>query len=295
MGQHDGFAASTPLRSLPQRSSSRHMVRRTPTITYRASRSTVFGPSVVHVGATKSSSQGSRQLREPETNHNGYHNDDTATQLRSDFELALDLAAEQLLDYSTTHPANIASTRADGGKDLGIDTGRSYTRFQADSRDQQREERAYTTRRKQDDWYNGILDNSRFHEATRRGFFLQAKDERERITREESEAYRRAQEERLAGRRERLEAEAEQRRYELQEEERVREQAIAARQAQLAAEEEERQRQEEERRARERECAVCLEAADMWLMVEAPCGHWYCREDLQSKEAHLSMLEDTVS
>lgn len=265
-------------------SSSRHVLRRTTTITYRASRGAGSGPNVAHVGATKSSSQGSKQLREPQTSHNRYHNDDTERQLRSDFELALDLAAEQFLDHSTTDPANIASTSADGEKDLGLDTGRIYTRFQANSHDQQREERAYTTRRKQDDWYSGILDNSRFHEATRQEFFHQAKDERERITREESEAYRRAQEERLAGPR-----------YELQEEQRAREQAIAARQAQLVAEEEERRRQEEERRARERECAVCLEAADMWLMVEAPCGHWYCREDLRSKEAYLFMPEDTVS
>lgn len=52
-------------------------------------------------------------------------------------------------------------------------------------------------------------------------------------------------------------------------------------------EEEIRRREEEEderlRRARLRECAVCMEEADMDVMVQVPCLHWYCVEDLDSR------------
>lgn len=55
------------------------------------------------------------------------------------------------------------------------------------------------------------------------------------------------------------------------------------------------QQEEEERRRREdfRDCAVCLEAADMAVMVRVPCNHWYCRDDIQG--AFQSALEGRPS
>ncbi|KAI8627525.1 hypothetical protein F5Y19DRAFT_486765 [Xylariaceae sp. FL1651] len=50
-------------------------------------------------------------------------------------------------------------------------------------------------------------------------------------------------------------------------------------QMQARAEAEERERA---RRERLRECAVCMEENDMGSMVQAPCEHWYCHEDLQT-------------
>ncbi|KAI0814061.1 hypothetical protein GGR55DRAFT_687061 [Xylaria sp. FL0064] len=46
-----------------------------------------------------------------------------------------------------------------------------------------------------------------------------------------------------------------------------------------------------------RECAVCTEENDMDYMIQAPCMHWYCREDLQSKFSRryrLMVLESTT-
>ncbi|RYC54653.1 hypothetical protein CHU98_g11560 [Xylaria longipes] len=51
--------------------------------------------------------------------------------------------------------------------------------------------------------------------------------------------------------------------------------------AQMQAQEEAQER-ERIRRERLRECAVCMEADDMGSMVQAPCAHWYCHEDLQT-------------
>ncbi|KAJ8132670.1 hypothetical protein O1611_g954 [Lasiodiplodia mahajangana] len=63
---------------------------------------------------------------------------------------------------------------------------------------------------------------------------------------------------------------------------RIEEEQIRAREE---AEERERIRQE-----RLRDCAVCMEADDMGSMIQAPCAHWYCREDLQSKFSRVSIL-----
>ncbi|RWA09522.1 hypothetical protein EKO27_g5571 [Xylaria grammica] len=48
-------------------------------------------------------------------------------------------------------------------------------------------------------------------------------------------------------------------------------------QAQAEAEERERIRRE-----RLRECVVCMEEDDMSSMIQTPCAHWYCHEDLQN-------------
>ncbi|GAW12935.1 hypothetical protein ANO14919_023080 [Xylariales sp. No.14919] len=48
-------------------------------------------------------------------------------------------------------------------------------------------------------------------------------------------------------------------------------------QAQAEAEERERIRRE-----RLRECVVCMEEDDMSSMIQSPCAHWYCHEDLQT-------------
>ncbi|KAI1192581.1 hypothetical protein F5X97DRAFT_337453 [Nemania serpens] len=51
--------------------------------------------------------------------------------------------------------------------------------------------------------------------------------------------------------------------------------------AQIRAQEEAEGR-ERVRRERLRECAVCMEEDDMGAMIQAPCVHWYCHEDLQT-------------
>ncbi|KAI1743033.1 hypothetical protein F4680DRAFT_390847 [Xylaria scruposa] len=55
-------------------------------------------------------------------------------------------------------------------------------------------------------------------------------------------------------------------------------------QAQKDAEERERIRRE-----RLRECAVCMEEDDMSSMIQAPCEHWFCLEDLHN--AFLNALD----
>ena len=266
-----------------RRSSTRHVVRKVTTITHRGPRNGIPSTSFTHTGATAPLSQSSRQLREPQINQQGQRNDNAEAQLRSDFELAFDLAAEDFLDNSATNQATTVGALVDASWRSDLDPQRIHSSFWANDHQEQLEDRASITRSKQDEWYNGILDRSRAREATRREHVQQTKDEWESITRAESEAYHRAQEEELANRRARLAAEAEQRRNALEQERRAREQAIAARQAEIAAEEERRRRQEEGRRQRLRECAVCLEDQDMLLMIEAPCSHWYCRGDIQSK------------
>ena len=276
------------LDAVGRRSSTRRVVRKVTTVTHRGPKNGNPSTSFAHIGATAPSSQSSRQLREPQLNHQGHRNYDPEAQLRSDFELAFDLAAEDFLDHSTTKQATTEGALADASKRSDLDPQRIHNSFWTNDHEEQLEDRAYITRSKQDEWYNGVLDQARAREATRRELFQQTKDEWESITRAESEAYHRAHEEELANRRARLAAEAEQRRNALEEERRVREQAIAARQAEIAAEEERRRRQEEERRQRLRECAVCLEDQDMLLMIEAPCSHWYCRGDIQSKTVYAS-------
>ena len=295
------------LDAIGRRSSTRHVVRK---VTPRGPRNGIPSTSFTHIGATAPSSQTSRQLREPQINHQGHRINDAEAQLRSDFELAFDLAAEEFLDNTTTNQATTVGSPADASRRSDVDPQYIHNRSWANDREEQLEDRAYIIRSKQDEWYNGILDRSRAQEATRRELFQQTKDEWESITRAESEAYHRAYEEKLADRRARLAAEAEQRRNALEQErrereqviaarqaeiaaeeerrQREREQAIAARQAEIAAEEERRRREEEERRQRLRQCAVCLEDQDMSLMIETPCGHWYCPEDLQSKAVYAS-------
>ncbi|XXG99000.1 hypothetical protein Hte_005333 [Hypoxylon texense] len=68
--------------------------------------------------------------------------------------------------------------------------------------------------------------------------------------------------------------------------ERIAEEAARIEQEQIQLREaEERERI---RRERFRECAVCMEEDDMGSMVQAPCAHWYCREDLQTVSLLLS-------
>ncbi|KAI0965131.1 hypothetical protein F4678DRAFT_453479 [Xylaria arbuscula] len=45
---------------------------------------------------------------------------------------------------------------------------------------------------------------------------------------------------------------------------------------------EEAEEQERIRRERFRQCAVCMEEDDMGSMIQVPCTHWYCHEDLQT-------------
>lgn len=259
-----------------RKSESRRVARKSSSASHRSARNAASGfSSLAHVGATR---------RDPplsSTSHSNSHGVDRLyqagvpdQQLSRDFELACNLAAEELPE----------DDRA------GFWTNRY---------DEQLQERAQASRRKQDAWYDGNVDQSRHREKTRRELFLQDREEREQIIREELEAYYRVQEERTASRRARLAAEAEQRRIDLEEQQRAREEAIAARRAQLAAEEERRRREAEEaerrRRDLERECIVCLESGDMWAMIEAPCGHWYCREDLQGKKAKAIQPANTIS
>ena len=277
-----------PLGTIGRRSSNRHVVRKVTPITHRLPRNGIPSTSFTHIGATAPSSQSSRQSREPQINYQGHRNNDAEAQLRSDFELAFDLAAEEFLGNSTTNQATTVGSPADASRRPDVDPQYILNSPWATDHEERLEDRAYIIRSKQDEWYNGILDRSRAQEATRRELFQQTKDEWESVTRAESEAYHRAYEEILAERRARLAAEAEQRRNALEQERREREQAIAARQAEIAAEEERRRREEEERRQRLRQCAVCLEDQDMSLMIETPCGHWYCLEDLRSKAACAS-------
>lgn len=266
------------LDGIGRRSSTRHVVRK---VTPRGPRNGVPSTSFTHIGATAPSSQSSRQLTELQINHPGHRNNDTEAQLRSDFELAFDLAAEEFLDNSTTNQATTVGSPADASRRSDVEPDHIHNSSCANDHEEQLEDRAYLIRSKQDEWYNGILDRSRARDDTRRALFQQTKDEWERITRAESEVYHRAYKEKLADFRARLATEAEQRRNALEQEQREREQAIAA-------EEERRRREEEERRQRLRECAVCLEDQDMLLMIETPCGHWYCRGDIQSKAVYAS-------
>lgn len=64
--------------------------------------------------------------------------------------------------------------------------------------------------------------------------------------------------------------------------------------AQMQAHKEAEER-ERIRRERLRECAVCMEEDDMGSMVQAPCTHWYCHEDLQSKFSHISRYYTELS
>ena len=249
--------------------STRHAVRKVTTITHRGPRNGIPSTSFTHIGATAPSSQNSRQLREPQFNHQRPRDYDSEAQL-SDFELAFNLAPEEFLDHSTTNEATTLGALPNAPRRSDIDREHIHSSFWASDHEGKLEDRAYITRRKQDEWYNGIVDRSRAQEAARRELFQQTRQEWENITRAESEAYHRAQEEELANRQARLAAEAERR------------------QAEIAAEEERRRRQEEERRAHLRECAVCLEDQDMSVMIETPCRHWYCREDIQSKALHAS-------
>ncbi|KAF2970548.1 hypothetical protein GQX73_g3030 [Xylaria multiplex] len=58
---------------------------------------------------------------------------------------------------------------------------------------------------------------------------------------------------------------------------------VAARVAEVEIRaQEESEERERIRRGRLRECAVCMEENDMGYMIQAPCVHWYCYEDLQN-------------
>ena len=65
------------------------------------------------------------------------------------------------------------------------------------------------------------------------------------------------------------------------------EEAARQREAHLAAAEVRRQAAAEEaerqRIARQRDCTVCMETHDMGVMVQTPCSHWYCRDDIRGK------------
>jgi len=126
-------------------------------------------------------------------------------------------------------------------------------------------------------------------------------EEKQRITREQEEDRRR----RLAlyGERQRIEYERVrldkirqvqeierrreeilQRRRQLEEERRAQEEAAA----------EVRRREQEEaeriRQERLRQCAVCMDEADIDLMVQLPCTHWYCVDDLDGKSFLIGSL-----
>jgi len=77
-----------------------------------------------------------------------------------------------------------------------------------------------------------------------------------------------------------------QRRRQLEEERRAQEEA-AEEDRRRAVEIRRREQEEAERIRRERlrECAVCMDEADVDLMVQLPCTHWYCIEDLDSESS----------
>jgi hypothetical protein len=125
-------------------------------------------------------------------------------------------------------------------------------------------------------------------------------EEKQRIAREQEESRRRrlalyeerqrVEYERIRLDKVRREQEIERRKEEIiqsrrQLEEERRAQEEAATEARRIAEEIRQREQEEAERIRQerlRECAVCMDEADMDLMVQLPCTHWYCVEDLDS-------------
>jgi hypothetical protein len=114
------------------------------------------------------------------------------------------------------------------------------------------------------------LRRLRFEETRRRHQIQQEQVEREHaekvaLIRVRNEELERDWLQELVQRREEEEAQREARRVE--ELRRLRE-----------AEEAERRRQE-----RLRECVVCMDSSDMEFMIETPCEHWYCLDDLQSE------------
>ncbi|KAI6081696.1 hypothetical protein F4821DRAFT_248642 [Hypoxylon rubiginosum] len=107
--------------------------------------------------------------------------------------------------------------------------------------------------------------------------------ETEALMRDEAIRQRQAEQNRiLAERIAEEEARVEEERIRIQEEEQrelIRIQEAEERERIRIQEAEERERI---RRERFRECAVCMEEDDMGSMIQAPCAHWYCREDLQT-------------
>lgn len=116
--------------------------------------------------------------------------------------------------------------------------------------------------------------------------------ETEALMRDEAIRQRQAEQNRiLAERIAEEEARVEEERIRIQEEEQrelIRIQEAEERERIRIQEAEERERI---RRERFRECAVCMEEDDMGSMIQAPCAHWYCREDLQSKFSNLSVKQ----
>ncbi|KAI0542647.1 hypothetical protein GGR58DRAFT_451363 [Xylaria digitata] len=106
-----------------------------------------------------------------------------------------------------------------------------------------------------------IEEEERIAEAVRREAIRDSIRESMARMRDEAARQRQLEEDRILA--EHMEAEA-----------RIEEAQI---QAQQEAEERERIRRE-----RLRECAVCMEEDDMGSMIQAPCAHWYCHEDLQT-------------
>jgi hypothetical protein len=124
--------------------------------------------------------------------------------------------------------------------------------------------------------------------------YLRAVEEREELQRRlklESEERRRLEMKRIEAERRQFLEEQAQRRAEAvewrRESERRRQEEMEAlaEARRLAAEMQRRQAEEAERirRARLKECAVCLEAEDVDKMIQVPCTHWYCLEDLRSR------------
>ncbi|KAL2045041.1 hypothetical protein N7G274_002816 [Stereocaulon virgatum] len=253
-----------PYSSMTRKLTSRRVDRETNSSSHRSTKHATSGlSSTADVGVTKRDQLvSSTSYSNPEEVHyRWYRTSMPDQQLNRDFELACNLAAGELPE----------DERAG---------------FWTNYYDQQLQYKAQTSRRKQDAWYDEVVDQNRRRETIRREHILQDREGREQILRAETDAYYRVQEERTAHRRARYAAAAQQQRMDLDELQRAREEAEAARRAQQAGEEERRRRQAEEaerrRRELERQCTVCLEPGDMWAMIETSCGHWYCREDLQS-------------
>ena len=147
------------------------------------------------------------------------------------------------------------------------------------------QQRIRATQAAHDLWYEAIDNEVYLQNVIRQERASLAIYERDQVAASQRQKYEEAQQQQLKGYRTRLAEEAERRIFEEERLQRERHEAEGARLARLAeqAEEQRRLREEEERRRRERlrECAICLDAQDVSVMLQLLCSHWYCQEHLR--------------
>ena len=197
----------------------------------------------------------------------GNTNDSISRQVADDYELAHQLATAQLLNQDGVglekqNANRLFSNRNSAGNGAPDSNGQtSDTLFAA-----QLQERADFVRRKQEEWCNSVVQQSRLLESTSRSHYLQIKNERDESLRLLLEAHQQVIAQEEAERRARLAERVEQQRRAFEEQQRARAEAEAARRAELAAEVERRRRQREDaqriRREIEREERRAREEAE---------------------------------